>query len=71
MIPETRTYNHSLNQVLEASVRALKNCEFAVTEQSSNIIKASSRASFRSWGENIQVKLFPITGGIKVLRATL
>jgi len=66
MVAETRTYNYSLNQVLEASVRALKNCEFAVTEQSSNIIKASTRASFRSWGENIQVKLFPITGGTKV-----
>jgi hypothetical protein len=55
-----------LNEVLEASVRALKNCGFEVTEKSTHTIKASSGITLRSWGEDIQVKLSSTSEGVKV-----
>ena len=61
-----RTYNRSLNEVLEASVKALKNCGFEVTEKSEHIIKASSGISLRSWGEDIKVKLSLTSKGVEV-----
>ena len=66
MMSELRTYNRSLNKILEASVKALKNCGFEVTEESEHIIKASSGISLRSWGEEIQVRLSSTSKGIEV-----
>lgn len=63
---ESRTYNRSLNEVLEASIRALKNCGFTITEKGQRIVKASSGISLRSWGEDIQVKMSSTSKGIEV-----
>lgn len=63
---ESRTYNRSLNEVLEASIRALKNCGFVITEKGQRVVKASSGFSLRSWGEDIQVKLASTSKGIEV-----
>jgi len=66
MMSESKTYNRSLNEVLEACARALKKCGFVVTERSTHIIKASSGISFRSWGENIKITLSSTSEGVKV-----
>ena len=63
---ESKMYNNSLTEVLEASVQALKNCGFEVTEKSTHIIRASSGITLRSWGEDIQVKLSTTSNGVKV-----
>jgi len=66
MMSKSRIYNHSLIEVLEASVKALKKCGFEVTKRSTHIIKASSGISFRSWGETIKITLSSTSEGVKV-----
>lgn len=66
MVTVSRTYNRSLNEVLEASIRALKNCGFTITEKGQRVIKASSGISLRSWGEHIQLNLSSTSKGIEV-----
>lgn len=63
---ESRTYYYSLIEVLEAAVKALSKCGFDVTERSTHTIKASSGISFRSWGEDIMIKLSSTSEGVKV-----
>ncbi len=65
----SRIYEHSLNEVFEATVKALKTCGFEITEKTTHTIKASSGISLRSWGENIKVNLSSTSKGIEV-RAT-
>ena len=66
MMSESRTYYHSLIEVLEAAVKALGKCGFEVTERSKHTIKATSGISLRSWGENIKIKLTSTSEGVKV-----
>jgi hypothetical protein len=63
---ESRTYKRSLGEVFEASVRALKNSGFEVTEKGTHTIKASSGITLRSWGEVIQIELSSTAEGVKV-----
>lgn len=63
VITVSRTYNRSLNEVLEASISALKNCGFTITEKGQRVIEASSGISLRSWGEHIQINLSSTSEG--------
>ena len=63
---ESRIFNCSRDKVYDASINALKNSGFKVTEKSADTIKASSEISIRSWGEEIQVKISSTAKGTKV-----
>lgn len=66
MAQGSKIFKKSLNEVHNASVKALKDCGFTINEKKGNVIKASSDISLASWGEDIEVSLSAKTNGIEV-----
>lgn len=66
MVTDSETFRQPVSKVYDATVKALQNCGFEVTERSSDTIRASSGFSIRSWGEDIQVRLSSTAKGTEV-----
>ena len=62
----SKTYKHSIDELFNASIDALKSIGFNITEKNDKSVKASSGVSIWSWGEHIQVEFSSTPEGTKV-----
>ena len=66
MAKGSKVIKRSLNEVYDASVRALQESGFTITEKKGNTIKATSGISIVSWGEHMEVILSSKPNGTEV-----
>lgn len=66
MVSESRSYDHSFEEVRQVVLDALDDLGFELEETGRNLIRASTGMSLLSWGENIEIRLIKENGGIRV-----
>jgi len=67
-VEKTEVYNIEYKKVFEEAINALSECKFSVKESDNKtgIIKASTKMSVWSWGENIKILIEKTSVGTKV-----
>ena len=68
---ESRFYNASVDRVYEASLQALRDCNFQIVSQESQKIVALARETIWSWGEDVEVLISQTPEGSSIPRHQL
>lgn len=68
MASEARVYKGEINEIFDSCLKAITslNWEIAFSNQSNGTIKAETNLSLLSWGEDIEIEIQYVQGGIKV-----
>lgn len=66
MAKGSKIFKKPLSEVYNASVKALQESGFTVNEKKENVIRATSKISIVSWGEDMEVRLSSKPEGVEV-----
>ena len=66
MAKGSKVFKKPLNEVYNASVKALQESGFTLNEKKGNVIRATYKTSIVSWGEDIEIRLSSKPEGVEV-----